>query len=325
MLKRHRRAMLLTMQAVALLLLAPSFARADWVPARKVEFVIPFGPGGGADILARTLIRVIEDGKLVPVSIVPVNRGGGGTAVGVSYVKASHDGDPHTLVLINPQTQLTPMRVEGAAGWRDLTPLANIMVDDYTLIAGPKSTYADTASLIDAARQAPPGRITVGSAGTADDLAIALLERAGGVKLNVIRYDSGAEALSAVLGGHIDLAAGNPLEFLPYIRKGMVRALGVLRDTRLPALPDVPTLKEQGLEAAPFQMWRGVALPANVPAEAVDYWRGVFRQAAQSPALRDFLDANLATPRLIEGADFATFLETQEVTYRSLLATSGAN
>lgn len=324
MLKHQRRTMLLAMQAFALLL-APGFARADWAPAHKVEFVIPFGPGGGADILARTLIRVLEDEELVPVSVVPVNRGGGGTTVGVSYVKASRDGDPYTLVLINPQTQLTPMRVEGAAGWRDLTPLANIMVDDYTLIAGPKVAYADVAGLIRAAREMPPGRVSVGSAGTADDLAIALLERAGGVKLNVIRYDSGAEALSAVLGGHIDLAAGNPLEFLPYIRKGMVRALGVLRDTRLAALPDVPTLKEQGLDVTPFQMWRGVALPANVPAEAVDYWRGVFRQAARSPALRDFLNANLATPRLIEGADFATFLEAQEAMYRSLLSPSGTD
>ena len=264
------------------LLVGVSFsARAEWVPTHNVEFVIPFGPGDGADILAGTLIRVIEDEKLVPVPIMAVNRGGGGTAVGVSYVKASHDGDPNTLVLINPQTQLTPMRVPGAAGWRDLTPLINIMVDDYTFIAKAGSANSDAVGFVDAARDRPPGTLTVGSAGTADDLAIALLERAGGVKLNTIRYNSGAEVLAAVLGGHIDLAAGNPLEFLPYIESGTVRPLGIMRPTRLAALPPVPTLAEQGLQVEPFQMWRGLALPGNVPPEAVAYWLDVCERAIQ--------------------------------------------
>ena len=150
------------------LLVGVSFsARAEWVPTHSVEFVIPFGPGDGADILAGTLIRVIEDEKLVPIPIMAVNRGGGGTAVGVSYVKASHDGDPNTLVLINPQTQLTPMRVPGAAGWRDLTPLINTMVDDYTFIAKASSANSDAVGFVDAARDRPPGTLTVGSAGTA--------------------------------------------------------------------------------------------------------------------------------------------------------------
>ena len=128
------RTIVATLHAVAVLLAVTGTARAEWAPTHKVEFVIPFGPGGGADILARTLIRAIEEEKLVPVPIVPVNRGGGGTAVGVSYVKTSFDGNPNVLVLINPQTQLTPMQVAGAAGWRDLTPLTNIMVDDYTFV-----------------------------------------------------------------------------------------------------------------------------------------------------------------------------------------------
>ena len=128
------RILVAALQAAGALLAVTGAAQAGWAPTHKVEFVIPFGPGGGADILARTLIRAIEEEKLVPVPIVPVNRGGGGTAVGVSYVKASYDGDPNVLVLINPQTQLTPMQVAGAAGWRDLTPLTNIMVDDYTFV-----------------------------------------------------------------------------------------------------------------------------------------------------------------------------------------------
>ena len=319
------RTIVATLHAVAALLAITGTARAEWAPTHKVEFVIPFGPGGGADILARTLIRAIEEEKLVPVPIVPVNRGGGGTAVGVSYVKTSFDGNPNVLVLINPQTQLTPMQVAGAAGWRDLTPLTNIMVDDYTFVTKAGAPYADAAAFIEAARAKPPGTLSVGSAGTADDLAIALLERAGGVKLNVIRYSSGAEALTAVLGGHIDAAAGNPLEFLAYIRSGMLRPLGIMRETRLAALDQVPTLKEQGLDVAPFQMWRGIALPAHVPPGAVAYWQGVFARAIKSPIVATFMEKNLGTLRPIAGTEYTAFLEAQEASYRPLLTAPGTN
>lgn len=319
------RTILATILAAGAVLAIAEPARAGWAPTHKVEFVIPFGPGGGADILARTLIRAIEEEKLVPVPIVPVNRGGGATAVGVSYVKASCDGDPNVLVLINPQTQLTPMQVAGAAGWRDLTPVTNIMVDDYTFVARGGGAFKDAAGFIDAARAKPPGTLSIGSAGTADDLAIALLERAGDVDLNVIRYNSGAEALIAVMGGHIDAAAGNPLEFLPYIRSGELQPLGIMRETRLAALDQVPTLKEQGLDSATFQMWRGIALPAHVPASAVTYWRGVFEQAIRSPIVATFMDKNLGTLKPLGGEEFTAFLEGQEVSYRSLLPAPGTN
>lgn len=300
-------------------------AQADWVPTRQVEFVIPFGPGGGADMLARTLIRAIEEDRLVEVPIVPVNRGGGGTAVGVSYVKSAFDGNPNTLVLINPQTQLTPMQVPGAAGWRDLTPLINVMVDDYIFVARPGSALARSGILPARGTQDAPAITSVASAGTADDLAIELLQRASRRPLNAIRFNSGAEALTAVLGGHVDAAAGNPLEFLPYIRAGSVVALGVMRDSRLDALPEVPTFKEQGIDVAVFQMWRGVALPAHVPAEAVTFWRGVFERAIASPGVSAFLERNLATLKPIAGDDYVAFLEAHEAAYRELRAEAGTN
>src|SRR5262245_55470042 len=125
---------MLPLMLLATLLVAGTSAHAQWKPTRDVEFVIPYGLGRGADLLARVLIKIITEEKLTPVNLVAVNRPGGGSAVGVGQVVATKNGDPHTLVLINPQTQITPLQVAEAKGWRDLTPVFNFMLDDYLLL-----------------------------------------------------------------------------------------------------------------------------------------------------------------------------------------------
>jgi len=295
----------------------------DWTPDRDVEFVVPFGVGGGADLLARTVTKIIQENNLVPVNIGIVNKPGGGTAVGVSYVAATKDGDPHTLVLVNPQTQITPLRVEGALGWRDLTPVANLLLDDYLILALSSSEFDDIADLVESAKAREPRAISIGSAGTADDMAIAVLEAASGIKLNTVRFDSGGEVLTAMLGGHVDLAAGNPLEFMGHLTNGEVKGLGVFRETRFEELPDVRTLAEQGIEAQPFQMWRGIAMPANVPEEAITYWTDIMRQVAESENYRAYVDANFATWDYRGPDEFKSFLEAQEATYAEMLKQLG--
>ncbi len=295
-------------------------ALAQWKPTRDVEFVIPYGLGGGADLLARIVIKIMTEEKMVPTAVVAVNRPGGGSAVGVGSVVATKRGDPHTLVLINPQTQITPLRVADAKGWRDLTPVFNLMLDDYLLFVRGASPYADAAQLVATAKSRPPRSISVGSAGTADDMAIAVFQAASGTTLNIVRFNSGGEALTAMLGGHVDLAAGNPLEFMGHLQSGQARALGVFRATRFEALPNVKTMKEQGVDVAPFQMWRGVAMPPAVPAEAVAYWSDVLRKVAETKAFRDYISTNVAALHLLGPADFRQFLEAQEALYRRMLA-----
>jgi putative tricarboxylic transport membrane protein len=298
-------------------------AAAQWQPTRDVEFVIPFGLGGGADLLARTIIKIMAEEKLVPRSVVAVNRPGGGSAAGVGHVVATKRADPHTLVLINPQTQITPLRVADAKGWRDLTPVMNFMLDDYLIFVRQASPFANAAELVKQAKVRPPRSISIGSAGTADDMAIAVFESGAGVQLNIVRFNSGGEALTALLGGHVDLAAGNPLEFMGQLQSKAARALGVFRATRFEALPDVPTMKEQGIETVPFQMWRGVALPQGVPAESISYWENVMRSVTRSKAFKDYISSNVAAEHILPASDFKAFLETQEALYRDMLAKLG--
>jgi putative tricarboxylic transport membrane protein len=112
---------------------------------------------------------------------------------------------------------------------------------------------------------------------------------------------------------------GNPLEFMGQLEAKKVRALGVVRDTRFPGLPDVPTMKEQGITTPNFQMWRGIAIPKDAPDAAAQYWEGVMKKVAASPALAKYYKDNVAQAAPIAGKAFADFLARQEKLYRELL------
>jgi putative tricarboxylic transport membrane protein len=235
-------------------------------------------------------------------------------------VASTKNDDPHTLVLFNPQTQITPLRVEGALGWHSLKPVANLMLDDYLIFAQQGSPYENAAAMVEDAKSKPAKTISIGSAGTADDMAIAVLESATGIQLNTVRFDSGGEILTALLGGHVNLAAGNPLEFMGHLESGDVKALGLYRPTRFETLPEVPTMKEQGIDVVPFQMWRGIAMPKEAPQEAADYWADVMLQVGKSDAFIDYIKSNVATMNVLTGNEFVDFLEKQETLYKDMLA-----
>lgn len=295
-------------------------AAAQWKPTRDVEFVVPFGVGGGADLTARTVARIIAEEKLVPVSIQVVNRAGGGTSVGIAAVANNKRGDPHTLVLINPQSVITPIRIANSRGWRDLVPLANLMLDDYLLLAHRDAAFKNAKELVAWARGKPAQSLSVGSAGPADDMAIAVFEAATGLKFKIVRFDGGGQIQTMLLGKHVDLGSGNPLEFMGQIQAGAIRPLGVFRTTRFPLMSGVPTMKEQGIDTVPFQMWRGIAVPKDLPAEAMQYWQDVMRKVMGSKKFRDYLTSIMATEYALLGADFASFLEKQEALYKDMLA-----
>jgi putative tricarboxylic transport membrane protein len=298
-------------------------AHAQWKPTRDVEFVIPFGLGGGSDLLARTIIKVITEEKLNPTAVVAVNKPGGGSAVGIGYVAASKQRDPHTLVLLNAPAQITPLMTPNARGWRDLKPVANFMLDDYLLFVRAASPYKTASALVADAKTKPPRTLSVGAGGTADELAVGVLEAGTGIKLNIIKFNSGGEVLTALLGGHIDAAVGNPLEIVGQLQSKAVVGLGVFRDARFGMLPDIATLKEQGLAVENFQMWRGVALPKDAPAEAVAYWQDVMRKVAAAKGMREYIVNNVAAEHLLVGAEFEGFLERQEKLYRETMTALG--
>jgi putative tricarboxylic transport membrane protein len=294
-------------------------AQTDWKPTREVEFVIPFAVGGGADLMARIIHKIITEEKLVPVSVALVNRPGGGGAVGIGYVAASRKADPHTLILVNGSTQITPILNPSARTLSEVQPVMNTMLDDFVFFVKGDAPWKTAADFVKDAKAKPPKTFAFATGGTTDVMAVTVLSKATGTELNTVNFNSGGEALTALLGGHVHAVVSNPLEMMGHLKSGAVRAIGVFRDNRFADLPDVATMKEQGIEVPPFQMWRGVAIPKGAPEPAARYWEGVMQKVAASPQFKAYLRDNVASEAPIPGKDFEKFLADQERLYRDLL------
>ena len=290
-----------------------------WKPTKDVEFVVPFGLGGGADLMARVIHKVIADEKLVPVSIAIVNKPGGGGAAGIGYVAASRKADPHTLILVNGSTQITPILNPQAKTLTEVTPVMNMMLDDFLLFVRADAPWKSAADFVKDAKGKPAKSVAFATGGTTDVMAVTVLSKSTGVQYNTVSFNSGGEALTALLGGHVQASMGNPLEFMGQMQGGKIRALGVVRDKRFPALKDVPTMTEQGIKTPNFQMWRGIAIPKGAPDAARVYWEGVMTKVNNSAAMKKYYADNVAQAASIPGKQFQTFLANQEKLYRDLL------
>ena len=302
------------------LALAPLAAGAQgWKPTKDVEFVVPFAVGGGADLMGRVIHKIITEDKLVPVPVAIVNKPGGGGAAGIGYVSASRKADPHTLILINGSTQITPILNPNARTLTEVRPIMNVMLDDFVFFVRADAPWKSLKDFLTDAKAKGPKSMAFSAGGTTDTMAVTVLSKATGVQYNIVSFNSGGEALTALLGGHVQASMGNPLEFMGQMQAGKVRALGVVRDSRFAALSSVPTFKEQGVAAPNFQMWRGVAIPKDAPNDAAAYWEGVMKKVVASPQLAAYLKDNVAQAAPISGKAYEDFLANQERLYRDLL------
>ena len=262
-------------------------------PSRPIEFVVPFGAGGGSDILARAIAKVIADEKLLPVPLVVSNRPGGSGAVGWSYV-LSKKGDPYFLATVSGSFWTTPLL--GLAPFKpaDFTPVAGIALDTFFFVVRAESTYRTLRDVVEVARKSPELITVGGSAAASDDrVSTALLERAAGIKFNYIVFGGSGPALTNLLGGHISTTWLNPGEGLEQIRAGKVRALAVTSTERLKAFPNVPTFKELGYDVV-WEQYRGVVMAPGVPADAVKVMADAFMKMCRTQRWqKEYIEANL--------------------------------
>ena len=188
--------------------------------------------------MARVIHKIITEEKLVPVPVALVNKPGGGGAAGIGYMSASRKADPHTLVLINGTTQITPIITPAAKTLTEVQPVMNVMLDDFVFFVKADAPWKTAAEFVKDAKSKPAKTYNFSTGGTTDVMAVTVLSKSTGTELNMISFNSGGEALTALLGGHVHASLGNPLEFMGHLQKGTVRAIGVFRDTRFALLPE---------------------------------------------------------------------------------------
>jgi putative tricarboxylic transport membrane protein len=293
-------------------------------PSAPIELVVPFQPGGGSDTMARIIQSVITEERLVPVPVNVVNQPGGAGAVGMAYV-AARAGDPHVLMTMMDSMVSVPLQ-PGYTGptYRDLTILA-ILATDSALIAVPAGSPFTTVDALLAHARANPGalKLATSAAGGEDHIFGGLIQAATGVAFSYVHTRGGSEAMQNLVGGHVHLATPNPSETLSQAQGGLVRVLAAAAAGRLPILPDVPTLRERGVDVE-YHVFRGVAMASNVPPEAVAFWENVLRRVTASERWkRDYIDRLALAPEFTTGADALERVASTAQLYQTTLRELG--
>ncbi|GCL73481.1 tripartite tricarboxylate transporter substrate binding protein [Paenibacillus naphthalenovorans] len=260
-----------------------SAAPAGFVPTKDIEFVVPYSPGGGSDINARTLAQVMKNEKLVDKNIMIVNKPGGTGAIGNAYT-FSKKGDAHTIMTWVSGQQAATVVNNAQVTLKDLTPIATLAVDSFLVLVKASSPYKTFDDLVQAAK-ANPEKITIGGAGATqeDYLIYHMINKHAGAKLKYVTFNSGGEAMTALMGGHIDVVSSNPNEVIAQIEAGELRALATTSEERLSSpLDNIPSFKDIGYPEIQLTQFRAVAGPPDMPKEAVKYWEEVFKKVSES-------------------------------------------
>jgi putative tricarboxylic transport membrane protein len=321
-----KRTRLLALALAAVALAAGLTATAqDKYPSRPIEVVVPYAPGGGTDNLMRMIIGIIDENKLSPVAINVVNKPGGSGAVGYTYL-LSKKGNPYVIAGATPT--VVAGKVEGRlkGDHRDgMTILAIVAVDDLTLAVKSDSKYKTVEDFVKAAKERP-NTLTVGGTGTntEDHIFNHLMEKAAGIKVKYVPFNSGGEVTAALMGGHVDAAVENPNEVVSQIEAGKAKYLAVASEQRLKGAPSVPTFKEKGFDFQWEQM-RGVVGPADMGPEAVKWWEETLRKVSDTKKWREqYIERNLLTPVFWTGEQANKYLDGLRDKYGKALADLGA-
>jgi len=252
-------------------------------PTKEVQIIIPWAAGGATDLIFRALAAT--SGKYLGKPVVVVNKPGGGGAVGYTEgMKAAPDGYILTAA-VTPMTIL-PHQVTTAFTYKNFEPILNVVSDPSMFLIRSDAPWKSLKEFLDYAKQ-NPDMITVGNSGAGGGVHLVALafEKAAGVKFNHIPFSGGGPSVAALLGGHVNAVSVSPPEGIPQIQAGKLKIIALFAEKRLAMFPDVPTVKEQGINFA-MGMWRGLAAPKGTPPDIIKKLHDAFKQGMDDPVLK---------------------------------------
>ncbi len=283
-----------------------------------IRIVVPYAPGGTADIVARLMAD--QAGRTGGPTMVVENRPGAGGAVGTETVaRATPDGT--TLLVVSTPFLIDPqLRKLNYDPLNSFAPICNLVSAPTLIVVNSASPYRTLAEFLDDAR-AKPGQITMAAIGPASSfqLGFEMLKRAAKVDMTFVPYPGNAPALNAVLGQQVTSMFATLSNVSEYLKAGKLRALAVGNRTRAQPLPDVPTVIESGYRDFDIDAWFGAFAPATTPASAIHEVEQLFTAALQDTAVKEKLSVRGLFPTLACGNDFAAYLRKQNDAYRRII------
>ena len=250
-------------------------------PTKEVQILIPYAPGGATDLVFRALAA--STSKYLGKAVVVVNKAGGGGAVGFTEAAQSRP-DGYTLVTAITPLTILPHQVKTAFTYKDFEPIINVVEDPAMFQVRADSPWKTLPEFLDYAKK-NPGMITVGNSGAGGGVHLIALafEKSAGVKFNHIPFAGGGPSVTALLGGHIHAVSVSPPEGIAHVKAGKLRIIALFSAKRMEAFPDVPTVREQGVNFVMGQ-WRGLAAPKGTPPDVIKKLHDAFKQGMEDPA-----------------------------------------
>src|SRR6186713_3725364 len=294
--------------AAALLGTSLTAAQAQDYPARPVKIIVPFGPGGPADVTARQIGSILQENFGQP--FVVENRTGAGGLIGtVEVVKSPPDGYTR-LMRSNTQTaneSLVPTRNDELM--RDLAPIAPVKYSDLVIVVNP-SVQARTLAEFIALAKSQPGKLNYASSGqgTPYHMAGELFKAMAGIDLVHVPYRNSGEARSGVIGGQVQMMIDAVPAMAPNIGENQVRALATTGKERSAVLPNVPTAGEAGVAGYEATIWLGLMAPAGTPKAVIDKLNAAVNAVVKRPDIVKLWTEQGAVPLSMSPEEFAKFL-----------------
>ena len=286
-----------------------------------LDWTIAFGPGGGNDIMARSIIEILNKYDLYPGDIQAENRAGGSGAVGWGYLYAQ-SGSAYGISTTSGSFVTTPLQADTPWQPEDFTPVALLATDDLVLVVNGDSEIQNIEEFIAAAKENP---MNIGGTGTVnvDYIVPTLFAEKAGFEFDYVSFNDMSEQTTALLSSALDAMVGNPGEILGLIDSGDLRPL-VFSGQNVPeALAGTPTMGELGYDIG-VSMPRGLILAPDAPQEAQDWWIDTMKQVVDTPEWGEYISSNTLTPTVIYGEDFRTFLENTKNGFEVVLKSVGA-
>jgi len=305
---------------LATLVLMPAHAQS--YPNRAVRVLVPLSAGGGMDTVARGLGQRLGD--VLGQSFVVDNRPGAGSQIALEILAASAP-DGHTLMMISATTVVHPILYKSRFDiLRDFTPVSQVSAQGYVLVVHPAVPVKSVAELVQYLR-ANPGKLNYGSSGIGSPIHMSgeLFQIATGTRMIHIPFKGMGAAYNDLVGGHVELSFPTIISSIPHINAGRLRALAVTPATRVPALPDIPTMAEAGVPGVVVLNWYGLIAPARTPKRVIDQLAGETIKAMQAPDMTKRLVAEGSTAVGSSPQQFAAHLRAEHELWSRVIKQAG--
>ncbi len=302
--------------------LAAAQAQANW-PERAVKIIVPYPPGGTADVLGRLMAERLTE--TLKQSVIVENRPGAGGAIGAAAVaRAAPDGYTLLMATIASHSIIPAIGTVPYDPIADFQPVVNVADTPNVLLVNVDTPYKSLADILAAAR-AKPGAITFGSTslGGSPHMSGELLKSMAGVDLLHVPYKGGGPMLTDLIGGQVQLGFDNLPSSMPHIRSGKVRPIAVTTPERWPDAPEIPTIAEAGVPGYEVAAWFGILAPAGTPKPVVELLHRSSAEILKEPAFEKRLLELGAKPSGITPEQFSAMLERELGKWREVAAKNG--